>query len=1050
MCSICDKETLTNNWANNFGVAGVHVGSPTGRYATALLPPDGIGDLQEPSGNVLLVITADAVGDGIGVAPGNPILTVGTFAAPVASTVSTLDLPGDQDYYQVVLEAGKTYQIGMYGKVAGPGGVPLADPYLEVRTADGTVAGNLIVTADGGASSLQNNVNSGLDVLLSFEPTVTGTYYINARAFGNAGGSTGDEVGDYEIFVNDVTNDPSAYRPYYDPESPLYSIDWGTQVNRVNQSVRNPDGNEGTRDTGNDQGVIPLTNPVLVEGKNVITIYFAKAGDVFTSIEDPSNPGAPPVLVSSGTKQWEKDLVFTALGEFEKVADVVYVEVDSRDKADFFFTTYAGTPGPGISLLGSMSPPDYPDEGLAQFNSGDYRWTESNLQQGGFSYVTLVHEFGHGHGLAHPHDGGGYSSEMRGVEGVINSPAGPIPEPTGVYPNYTLGEHNLNQGVFTMMSYQDGWQTSPYGNAATDAGYGYLGGLMAFDIAVIQDKYGVNEEWATGNDTYTLKDENAVGTFYSSIWDGGGTDQIVYDGTRDTVIDLRPATLKYEEGGGGRVSYAYGIYGGFTVANGVTIENARSGAGNDVLNGNDAANTLDSGAGNDRLDGGAGADQMFGGMGDDVYVIDNAADRANELFADGGIDTVESSITATLGGNIENLVLTGTGNTTGVGNGLANSLTGNDGNNVLNGAGGADTMAGGLGNDEYWIDDAGDTVTENANAGTDTVRASTSYTLGANLENLILSGTAAINGTGNDGNNALTGNSAANVLTGGLGNDTLTGAGGADTLAGGQGDDVYHIDSLDTLVEAAGEGLDTVHSAQSYTLQDNFEYLVLTGNLNVSGTGNALNNVLTGNAGNNQLNGGAGADNMFGGRGNDTYIVDNVGDRASEVYTDGGTDLVLSYVSYTLAANVENMNLVGSDAINGTGNGLANVINGNNANNVLTGGGGADTLNGGLGNDTYAYRSTSDSTAAAMDTIFIYKGDKIDLSVIDASTSASGNNAFAFVGAAAFSGTAGELRATGSGSSWTVEADVDGDGTADLTIAVTTNNIPLTSAEFVF
>jgi serralysin len=142
--------------------------------------------------------------------------------------------------------------------------------------------------------------------------------------------------------------------------------------------------------------------------------------------------------------------------------------------------------------------------------------------------------------------------------------------------------------------------------------------LSPLDIAVIQDKYGVNEEHATGDDTYTLADANGPGVFYSSIWDGGGTDQIVYNGTRDANIDLRPATLRYEEGGGGRVSYAFGVHGGFTVANGVTIENASSDAGNDSLFGNDAANRLSAGAGTDRVDGGAGGDTLIGGGGADT------------------------------------------------------------------------------------------------------------------------------------------------------------------------------------------------------------------------------------------------------------------------------------------------------------------------------------------------------------------------------------------------------------------------------------------------
>ena len=741
MCYMCDQDAKSRSFTQPADQArtSLHFQAPSAGAAfliaddafaaaafksTTALAADGGGDVA--AGTVapaLLVVTEDTAGDGIDVAPGNPVLTVGTPSAPVAHTVSTLDLPGDQDYYQVTLEAGKTYHIGMYAKAGGPSGVPLSDPYIEVLTDDGTTEGHEVVSADGGASSPQNNVNSGLDVLLTFECTETGTYYINARAFGNAGGPNGDEVGDYEVFVNDVTNDPTIYRPYYSPEEPLYSIDWGTQVNKVNQSVRNPDGNEGIRSTGNPHGDIPDSNPFQVEGKNVITIYFAREGDTFVS-EDPANPGLPPVLVSVGTQDWEKATVFTALAQFSKVADIVYVEVDNREDADFLFTTYAGTPGPGVSLLGSMSPPDYYDEGLAQFNSGDYRWTEQNLQQGGFSYVTLIHEFGHGHGLAHPHDNGGYSGEMRGVEGTINTPAGETPDPTGVWPNYTLGDHDLNQQVFTMMSYQDGWPKSPYGNAPTDAGYGYLGGLSAFDVAAIQDKYGVNEAWATGDTTYRLKDVNAAGTFYTCIWDTAGIDEIVYTGSRDTNIDLRAATLKYEPGGGGWVSYAYGIYGGFTIANAVTIENASSGSGDDTLTGNGAHNSLfasagddvlTGAAGNDTLNGGSGVDRMTGGTGHDIYYVSATGDQVIEA-GNQGTDTVRSQISYNLGANLEHLTLIGPGHTTGRGNNLANEVTGNAGDNLLNGLAGNDVVDGGAGNDLIYGAEGRDTLTGGAGA----------------------------------------------------------------------------------------------------------------------------------------------------------------------------------------------------------------------------------------------------------------------------------------------------------------------------------------------
>jgi Ca2+-binding RTX toxin-like protein len=182
---------------------------------------------------------------------------------------------------------------------------------------------------------------------------------------------------------------------------------------------------------------------------------------------------------------------------------------------------------------------------------------------------------------------------------------------------------------------------------------------------------------------------------------------------------------------------------------------------------------------------------MRGGTGNDTYVVAQTGDVVTE-YANEGTDTVRSSITYTLGSNVENLTLTGTSALNGTGNSLNNVLTGNSGNN---------TLTGGAGDDTYVIG-SGDTVVESAGAGTDTVQSSITYTLGSNVENLALTGSSALNGTGNSLNNVLTGNSGANVLTGAAGNDTLRGTQGTDTLAGGTGNDTYQFDR--------GDGQDTV------------------------------------------------------------------------------------------------------------------------------------------------------------------------------------------------------------------------------------------------
>ncbi|NII57248.1 peroxidase family protein [Sphingomonas aerolata] len=449
--------------------------------------------------------------------------------------------------------------------------------------------------------------------------------------------------------------------------------------------------------------------------------------------------------------------------------------------------------------------------------------------------------------------------------------------------------------------------------------------------------------------------------------------------------------------------------------------------GDDTLVGLDGDDRLFGEDGNDSLDGGSGADRMAGGLGDDTYVVDDGGDTVVEGSL-GGTDTVTSSISYTLGTEVENLVLGGSsgisgtgnaGNNVLTGNGAANTLTGLAGADFLDGGAGADTMAGGLGDDTYVVDSTGDVVSESGGDGTDTVLSSIAYTLATGLENVTLTGIAALNATGNaaanivtgnDGDNSLAGLAGDDRLTGGGGNDRLDGGTGADAMAGGLGNDTYTVDNVgDAVDETGGDGVDLVNSSVSFALAAGVDNLTLTGSAAINATGNADANVLTGNAGVNRLtgldgadtlrglagndqlfggggaddlDGGTGADSLSGGTGDDIYTVDSVGDVVDE--TDGdGVDLVKSSVTFTLAAGVENLTLTGSGSPSATGNAAANILTGNGAANTLTGLDGDDTLIGLSGNDRLNGGAGADILNGGTGSDIMTGGDGDDLYSVD-------------------------------------------------------------------
>ncbi|PVZ57188.1 heme peroxidase [Pseudomonas sp. B1(2018)] len=457
------------------------------------------------------------------------------------------------------------------------------------------------------------------------------------------------------------------------------------------------------------------------------------------------------------------------------------------------------------------------------------------------------------------------------------------------------------------------------------------------------------------------------------------------------------------------------------------VDQLFGGLGDDSLSGGDGNDFLNGEEGNDFLNGGAGNDQMLGGVGNDTYRVDSVGDVLTELTGEGA-DSVQTSLASfTLGANVEHLLYLGAANFTGNGNALNNVITGgtandtlnggdgNDtlmggaGNDVLTGGAGNDAMVGGAGNDTFRVDSVGDLVTEAAGEGSDSVQTTlASYTLGANVENLLYTGTGNFTGNGNAlnnvmtggvGNDTLNGGDGNDTLLGGAGNDVLTGGAGNDAMLGGAGNDTFRVDSAgDLVVEVTGEGADSVQTTlNSYTLGANVEHMLFTGAGNFVGTGNALNNIITAGTGNDTLNGGdgndtllgglgndvidggAGADRLEGGVGNDTYRVDSAADGVIEVAASGEDSIQTSLSSYTLGANAEHLLYTGVGNFVGTGNASNNVITGGVGNDNLNGADGNDTLLGGLGNDIIDGGAGNDSITggAGNDTMNASSGDDV-------------------------------------------------------------------------
>jgi Ca2+-binding RTX toxin-like protein len=574
---------------------------------------------------------------------------------------------------------------------------------------------------------------------------------------------------------------------------------------------------------------------------------------------------------------------------------------------------------------------------------------------------------------------------------------------------YTLGDADVGGVVRVVIYYTDAGGTV---ESATSAGSPAISAVNDPHTGGVSITGTATEDQTLTADTSTLADVDGLGTIHydwqrdtgSGFVSTGAADQATY-----TLGDA-------DVGGVVRVVISYTDGQGFAESATSAGTNVIANVDDAPVGHNDAVSTMESASVSGSLfaDNGSGADTDIDGpaltisavngspasVGNQITLASGAlltvnADGTysydpNGQFDDlpgagsGSVNTATETFTYTLtGGNTVTVTIT----INGEGSGDGDVLVGGSGDDVQTGGGGNETIVGGAGNDT--IDGGGgdDTLTYAGAAtgvvvrlnhgdvpndgfgGTDTITGVQNIT-GTAFNDIII---------GEVGANTLTGGGGYDVLVGLDGNDVLVGgSGAANELYGGTGNDIYYVDADDTIVELGGEGIDSVVTTRNaQLLADHVERLYFAGTGDFTGIGNDEDNTIVGGAGNDIITGGAGYDVLIGGNGNDslsggsgaanelyggfgddTYIVDAY-DTIVELSGQGNDTVRTSLTSFTLGANVENLIYTGVADFVGTGNALANVINGRSGNDILTGGDGNDTMNGGDGIDVSVLRGVA-------------------------------------------------------------------------------------------
>ena len=858
-----------------------------------------------------------------------------TVAVTVGSTTNgTLDSITDHDWYKITLTKGQSITVQING-------VTLEDPYLVIHN------------AQGGVLYENDDISSGVirDSKLSFSATYTGVYYIDVGSYAE------EYAGTFQVVVSNYTPPPLAtvdqladqlVNGYWSGDNHHFAV---TQGGTINVNL-----------TGLTAPAQTLARAALDLWSDVIGVNFHEVTSGGQIIFNDDGAGAYT------DANWSNGII-----DYSTVnVSADWLTTNGTGLNSYSFQTFVHEIG---HALGLGHEGNYNDVAAYPYDSSfqNDAWSTSVMsyfsQQDntyfagqGFSYLFAVTPMMAD--IAAMQTLYGLSTITRTGDTTygFNSNAGRAVFDATQFPDvaYTIFDSG---GIDTLDYSGFGTTQSINLNPETFSNVGGKTGNVSIGRSVVIENAigGTGADTITGNGVANWLQGNAG----NDTLNGGSGDDRLSGGSGTNALNGGSGsdTADYSAGVTAAVSANLGT-GAATYNAGAahdnfnSVENIRGSVFSDTLTGDGNANVIEGNLGNDTLDGAAGLDTVsYANASAGVTV--NLATAAAQNTVSAGSDTLS---------NFEN-ILGSDFNDTLSGNGLANVITGGAGNDSLDGAGGADTLAGGFGDDIYAIDNAGDVISEAGGEGIDQANASVSYALGVNVENLTLTGSSSIDGTGNGINNVITGNSGANSLDGG---------GGADTLAGGLGNDIYLADASDTIVENPGEGTDTVLAGATYSLAAaNVENLTLTGASAINGTGSAGDNVIRGNSnanlldggagddtliangGNDSLVGGAGFDQMYGGAGNDTYYANDLTDFAYEDAGEGN-DLVIASVDHHLRDNIEGLTLTGAAYI-GQGNGGDNTITGSGSANKLYGNEGDDSLSG-MGGDDYLYGNDGNDT----------------------------------------------------------------------------------------